>query len=51
MPQPARADRRETYHRFMDAAENIFIKYGYEGASIRMISREADAPLPEFDDR
>ena len=45
MPQPARADRRETYHRFMDAAENIFIKYGYEGASIRMISREADAPL------
>lgn len=29
----------------MDAAENIFIKYGYEGASIRMISREADAPL------
>jgi AcrR family transcriptional regulator len=45
VPQPARADRRETYHRFMDAAENIFIKYGYEGASIRMISREADAPL------
>jgi AcrR family transcriptional regulator len=29
----------------MDAAENIFIRYGYEGASIRMISREADAPL------
>jgi AcrR family transcriptional regulator len=45
VPQPARADRRETYHRFMDAAENIFIKYGYEGASIRMISREAEAPL------
>jgi AcrR family transcriptional regulator len=45
VPQPARADRRETYHRFMDAAENIFIRYGYEGASIRMISREADAPL------
>jgi AcrR family transcriptional regulator len=43
--QTARADRRETYHRFMDAAENIFIRYGYEGASIRMISREADAPL------
>ncbi|MET0292529.1 MAG: TetR/AcrR family transcriptional regulator [Steroidobacteraceae bacterium] len=45
MQQPARADRRETYHRFMDAAELIFIRYGYEGASIRMISREADAPL------
>jgi AcrR family transcriptional regulator len=43
--QPARSDRRETYHRFMDAAENIFIRYGYEGASIRMISREAEAPL------
>ncbi len=45
MTQPARAERRETYHRFMDAAEAIFIRYGYEGASIRMISREADAPL------
>lgn len=45
MSQVARAERRETYHRFMDAAENIFIRYGYEGASIRMISREADAPL------
>jgi AcrR family transcriptional regulator len=45
VPQPARTDRRETYHRFMDAAENIFIRFGYEGASIRMISREADAPL------
>lgn len=45
MSQTARADRRETYHRFMDAAENIFIRYGYEGASIRMISREAEAPL------
>lgn len=45
MPQAARTEKRETYHRFMDAAENIFIRYGYEGASIRMISREADAPL------
>ncbi|RYG16208.1 TetR/AcrR family transcriptional regulator [bacterium] len=43
--QFSRTDRRETYHRFMDAAESVFIRFGYEGASIRMISREAEAPL------
>lgn len=45
MGQFSRTDRRETYHRFMDAAESVFIRFGYEGASIRMISREAEAPL------
>ena len=45
MAQFTQNERRETYHRFMDAAESVFIRFGYEGASIRMISREAAAPL------
>jgi AcrR family transcriptional regulator len=39
------ADRTETYHRYLDAAEQAFIRFGYEGASIRRISADAGAPL------
>lgn len=38
-------ERTETYHRFLDAAEQAFIHFGYEGASIRRISADAAAPL------
>jgi len=41
----APADRTETYHRYLDAAEQAFIRYGYEGAAIRRISADAGAPL------
>jgi AcrR family transcriptional regulator len=41
----APAERTETYRRYLDAAEQAFIRYGYEGASIRRISADADAPL------
>jgi AcrR family transcriptional regulator len=39
------APRTATYHRYLDAAEQAFIHYGYEGASIRRISQDAGAPL------
>ena len=45
MPELKPQERPATYHRYLDAAEALFIRYGYEGASIRMISREARAPL------
>jgi TetR/AcrR family transcriptional regulator len=38
-------ERTETYHRYLDAAEQAFIGFGYEGASIRRISAAAGAPL------
>ncbi len=38
-------ERTETYHRYLDAAEQAFIHFGYEGASIRRISSDAGAPL------
>jgi len=46
-PKPARksAAPTGTYHRYLDAAEQAFIRYGYEGASIRRISADAGAPL------
>ena len=46
-PKPVRksAERTGTYHRYLDAAEQAFIRYGYEGASIRRISADAGAPL------
>lgn len=37
--------RTATYHRYLDAAEQAFIQRGYEGASIRRISAEAQVPL------
>ena len=37
--------RTDTYHRYLDAAEQAFIRFGYEGASIRRISTDAQAPL------
>lgn len=36
---------RQTMERYMDAAEALFIKYGYEGASIRAISTRAKKNL------
>jgi AcrR family transcriptional regulator len=41
-PTPERTD---TYRRYLDAAEQAFIRFGYEGASIRRISSDAQAPL------
>lgn len=41
-PQPERTD---TYRRYLDAAEQAFIRFGYEGAAIRRISADAGAPL------
>jgi AcrR family transcriptional regulator len=38
-------ERTETYRRYLDAAEQAFIRLGYEGASIRRISADAGAPL------
>ncbi|MEY4761553.1 MAG: hypothetical protein RLZZ200_1409 [Pseudomonadota bacterium] len=43
--QSAQAERTETFHRYLDAAEQAFIEFGYEGASIRRISADAGAPL------
>jgi AcrR family transcriptional regulator len=45
MTRPRPTERTETYHRYLDAAEQAFIRYGYEGASIRRISADAGAPL------
>jgi AcrR family transcriptional regulator len=45
MTHPASVPRTDTYRRYLDAAEQAFIRYGYEGASIRRISADADAPL------
>lgn len=41
----ATPERTETYCRYLDAAEQAFIQFGYEGASIRRISADAGAPL------
>jgi AcrR family transcriptional regulator len=45
MARPKTAARTDTYLRYLDAAEQAFIRYGYEGASIRRISTVAGAPL------
>ena len=45
MARPKTVPRTGTYHRYLDAAEQAFIRYGYEGASIRRISTDAEAPL------
>jgi AcrR family transcriptional regulator len=45
MRTPIVAERPATYHRYLDAAEQAFITLGYEGASIRRISADAQAPL------
>jgi AcrR family transcriptional regulator len=39
------AARTDTSVRYLDAAEQAFIRFGYEGASIRRISSDAEAPL------
>ena len=45
MSRQSPTERPDTYHRYLDAAEQAFIRLGYEGASIRTISNAAGAPL------
>ncbi len=45
MPTPSSSDQRHTRDRILDAAENVFMEFGYEGASIRRITSDAGVNL------
>jgi AcrR family transcriptional regulator len=45
MPTTSGPDYRDTRERILDAAEAVFMAHGYEGASMRQITSEADVNL------